>query len=194
MLLPGGVLCFPSFVGLLGRLEVNVWFVSLQWTQRLQTNKRPESFLCFSPFGPFVCLKLSNKGERSFRRSSPFGWGLGEIQKPAAGPAMNTPSKRHWLVVANLEVSVSIGVLFGGFGRKIEGPGLPGGSINYQGHPFSQKGLLTWAHMARTKTPPTRNLLRSHFLPEPRPPPPLPGQGLDPTSAQIWTFVCEKGS
>ena len=27
------------------------------------------------------------------------------------------------------------------FGRKIEGPGFPGGSINYAGHLFSQKDI-----------------------------------------------------
>ena len=33
-----------------------------------------------------------------------------------------------------------IGVLFGCFGRKIDGPGLPGGLIIYQGHLFPLKG------------------------------------------------------
>ena len=35
-----------------------------------------------------------------------------------------------------------IDVLFGRFGLKMEGPGLPGGSTNYQGHLFFQKGHL----------------------------------------------------
>ena len=35
-----------------------------------------------------------------------------------------------------------IGVLFGCFGRKIDGPGLPGGLIIYQGHLFALKGHL----------------------------------------------------
>ena len=36
----------------------------------------------------------------------------------------------------------SIGVLFGCFGRKIDGPGLPAGLIIYQGHLFAPKGHL----------------------------------------------------
>ena len=35
-----------------------------------------------------------------------------------------------------------IGVLFGCFGGKIDGPGLPGGLIIYQGHLFPLKGHL----------------------------------------------------
>ena len=35
-----------------------------------------------------------------------------------------------------------IGVLFGGFGRQIDGPGLPGGLIIYQGPLFPLKGHL----------------------------------------------------
>ena len=35
-----------------------------------------------------------------------------------------------------------IGVLFGCFARKIDGPGLPGGLIIYQGHLFPVKGHL----------------------------------------------------
>ena len=37
---------------------------------------------------------------------------------------------------------VPIGVLFGCFGRKIDGTGLPGGLIIYQGHLFPPKGHL----------------------------------------------------
>ena len=33
----------------------------------------------------------------------------------------------------------NIGVLFGCFGRRIDGTGLPGGLIIYQGHLFPQK-------------------------------------------------------
>ena len=36
----------------------------------------------------------------------------------------------------------TIGVLVGCFGRKIDGPGLPGGLIIYQGHLFPLKGHL----------------------------------------------------
>ena len=36
----------------------------------------------------------------------------------------------------------SIGVLSGCFGRKIDGPGFPGGLIIYQGHLFHLKGHL----------------------------------------------------
>ena len=36
----------------------------------------------------------------------------------------------------------TIGVLFGCFARKIDGPGLPGGVIIYQGHLFPLKGHL----------------------------------------------------
>ena len=36
----------------------------------------------------------------------------------------------------------SIGVHFGCFGRKIDGPGLPGGVIIYQSHLFPPKGYL----------------------------------------------------
>ena len=39
---------------------------------------------------------------------------------------------------------VGIGVLFGCVGRKIDGPGLPGGLIIYQGHLFILKGRLCW--------------------------------------------------
>ena len=38
--------------------------------------------------------------------------------------------------------SFPIGVLFGCFGRYIDGPGLPGGLIIYQGHLFPLKGHL----------------------------------------------------
>ena len=40
-----------------------------------------------------------------------------------------------------------IGVLFGCFGRKINGHGLPGGLIIHQGHLFALKGhlCLTWS-------------------------------------------------
>ena len=34
------------------------------------------------------------------------------------------------------------GVLFGCFGRKVDGPGLPGGLIIYQGHLLPLKGHL----------------------------------------------------
>ena len=37
---------------------------------------------------------------------------------------------------------MNIGVLFGCFGRTIDGPGLPGGLIIYQGHLFPLKGHL----------------------------------------------------
>ena len=42
--------------------------------------------------------------------------------------------------------SFGIGVLLGCFGRKIDGPGLPGGLIIYQGHLFPLKGhqLFIW--------------------------------------------------
>ena len=36
----------------------------------------------------------------------------------------------------------AIGVLFGCFGGAIDGPGLPGGFIIYQGHLFALKGHL----------------------------------------------------
>ena len=36
----------------------------------------------------------------------------------------------------------TIGVLFGCVARKIDGPGLPGGLIIYQGHLFPLKGHL----------------------------------------------------
>ena len=37
---------------------------------------------------------------------------------------------------------MTIGVLFGCFGRKIDGPGLSGSLIIYQGHLFPLKGHL----------------------------------------------------
>ena len=39
-------------------------------------------------------------------------------------------------------IDVTIGVLFGCFGGKINGPDLPGGLIIYQGHLFALKGHL----------------------------------------------------
>ena len=36
-----------------------------------------------------------------------------------------------------------IGVLFGCFGRKVDGPGLPGGLIIYQGHLFAPQKTPT---------------------------------------------------
>ena len=43
------------------------------------------------------------------------------------------------LVQKNPEfLATVIGVLFGWFGRQIEGPGLPGASIIYHGYPFSR--------------------------------------------------------
>ena len=40
-----------------------------------------------------------------------------------------------------------IGVLFGCFGRKIDGPAVPGGFIIYQGHLFAQKDThADWFH------------------------------------------------
>ena len=42
----------------------------------------------------------------------------------------------------------SIGGLFGCFGRKIDGPGLPGGLIIYQGHLFPLKGRLWLCHVS----------------------------------------------
>ena len=38
--------------------------------------------------------------------------------------------------------ATGLGVLFGCFGRKIDGPALPGGLIIYQGHLFPLKGHL----------------------------------------------------
>ena len=38
-----------------------------------------------------------------------------------------------------LNTAPPIGVLFDSLAQKIEGPGLPGGSIIYQGHPSSKK-------------------------------------------------------
>ena len=44
-----------------------------------------------------------------------------------------------------------IGVLFGCVGRKIDGPGLPGALIIYQGHLFPLKGHL-WLQIYWTYT------------------------------------------
>ena len=49
-------------------------------------------------------------------------------------PSTNSPCQCKKLV--------GIGVLFGCFGGKIDGPGLPGGLIIYQGHLFALKGHL----------------------------------------------------
>ena len=46
------------------------------------------------------------------------------------------------LKILHLIQHVLIGVLFCCFGRNINGPGLPGGSIIYQGHLFSLKGTV----------------------------------------------------
>ena len=46
---------------------------------------------------------------------------------------------RYARVVVNY---MSIGVLLGCFGGKIDGPGLPGGLVFYQGHLFALNGHL----------------------------------------------------
>ena len=86
--------------------------------------RRPES----SPFQILGAFWFSPIRARKCRRLS---W----REPPKRGKTITTASSRR-------RSSMSIGVLFDCFGRKIDGPGLPGGSIIYQGHPFSQKGHL----------------------------------------------------
>ena len=47
----------------------------------------------------------------------------------------------RWIWIGHLAF-VSIGVLVGCFGRKVDEPGLPGGLIIYQGHLLPPKGHL----------------------------------------------------
>ena len=64
------------------------------------------------------------------------GAGAGAGRKPGVGLG---EGRGWWLCEGML---FAIGVLFGCFGRKIHGPGLPGGLIFYQGHLFPPKGHL----------------------------------------------------
>ena len=55
-----------------------------------------------------------------------------------------------------------MGVLFGWFGREIKGPGLPSGSIIYQGHLFSKKDTYVFAFILNL---PSNHSFQGSFFP-----------------------------
>ena len=62
-----------------------------------------------------------------------------------AGQTQVGHPRKCWAFWAGGQLTISvapIGVLFGCFARKIDGPGLPGGLIIYQGHLLPLKGHL----------------------------------------------------
>ena len=63
---------------------------------------------------------------------------VGLSNQPSSGPCHRFVNPFHFGLRGN-QKNVSIGVRFGWFGWNIEGPGLPGGSIIYQGHLFFKK-------------------------------------------------------
>ena len=79
--------------------------------------------------------KFSPKRSTAGRRFSPRGAIVGWLVRSTTSKVISFASpvskrqKAEWLCF------VGIGVLFGCFGRKIDGPRLPGGLIIYQGHP-----------------------------------------------------------
>ena len=87
------------------------------------------SDLLRNPSSPMLGHQLCR---RSFRLE--FAW----VKVPSK-TCQNTGDMAFWAVIHRYP---TVGVLFGCFGRKIDGPGLPGGLIVYQGHLFPLKGRL----------------------------------------------------
>ena len=104
------------------------------------------------PFGfPSTATKKAAPAQK--KPYAPYASPIGEKQiKASQDPAELVPLTASELKAKNLEElgkkirAGSIGVLFGCLARKLDGPGLPGGLIIYQGHLFPLKGHLWQGH------------------------------------------------
>ena len=75
----------------------------------------------------------------------------GQVAERAAGGAPRTEDQPS--LASAVSTVTTIGVLFGCLGRKIDGPGLPGILISYQGHVFPRKGHLWFQLLWRVEAP-----------------------------------------